>query len=206
MRRNGYTIIEILAAIVVFSIMMGVAVVSFRGTSDKDRLKTELVRVAGIIREARSRAYNGIIPSGASAYPLGGYGVYMNKTTKQIVLFADNDGDNYYDSGEELTTSTLNSKLNFTFIKKSNPQINQEVIKFNGDDYPTVYNQDACPPGGPPPNQFCLNHYIAIPTSGTTKNVMVQIFAGVTCNGRIKVSDKSATVQPLLIDTALVSC
>lgn len=205
MRRNGYTIIEILAAIVVFSIMMGVAVVSFRGTSDKDRLKTELVRVAGIIREARSRAYNGIMPTGATVYPAGGYGVYMNKTTKQIVLFADNDGDNYYDSGEEVSSSSLNAKLTFTFIKK-NPAITEEVIKFNSDDYPTVYNQQACPPGGPSGTSVCPNHQLTIPTSGQTQNVILQIFAGATCNGRIKVSDKSATVQPLLIDTSLVSC
>lgn len=203
MSKSGYTLIEIMAAIMIFTIMMGVLTISFRGVSDKDRLKSELVRVAGIIREARGRAFNGVIPAGQTSYPTGGYGVYMNQATKQIVLFADYDNDQYYDSSEALITSTLNSKLTFKFVKTT-PAITEQVIKFNGADYPRVYDQSHCPPPGP--GQFCLTNII-IPTSPpASKNLILQIYAGATCNGQVKVSDKTTAVEPLLIDTSLVSC
>jgi|GEM_PF-4289063 len=217
----GYTIIEILAAIMIFTMMMGVTIISFRGVTDKDRLKSEIVRVAGIVREARARAFNGVIPPGVNAvYPKGGYGVYMNKNTRQIVLFADKDGDNYYDIDidididETILSSLLSSKLSFNFIRKT-PFIIEEIIKFNGDDYPKVFDVSTCPP----PGDACPNTLIAIPTipqNSSTRNGLFQILLASSatppinfstiCFGQITVSDKTTTIEPLLIDTVLKNC
>ncbi len=203
MHKTGYTLIEIMASVMIMTVMMGIAIISFRGVTNTDRLKTDLVRVAGIIREARTRAFNGVIPKGATSYPTGGYGVYMNETTKQIVLFADNDDDNYYDTDEAIEMTYLNSKLTFKFIKKT-PIITEQVVKFNGSSYPLVFDQSHCPP--PADGELCLSNVTIPITPPASKNVLLQIYADATCKGQIKVSDKTSTIEPLLINTSLVNC
>ena len=104
-RNSGYTLIEMLVAIAIITIMVAVFVGSYSFGNNFDALKSETQRLAAVLRNARARDFNGIVQyvsictgggfntctkdsdctpntCGLSYYPPGGYGIHINNNYK----------------------------------------------------------------------------------------------------------------------------
>lgn len=208
MKQSGYTLVEILVAVSIFTMMTAYVVSNFRTVNNSDRLKADLARLTSVIREARASAFNGVIPKGQNSYPLGGYGIYFNKLDTTYTLFADINGDGFYDPDltdpkEAIQAYTFSENIQIKTLTKSSV-IKIMSMRFNGRNYPKFQNQTCSnQPPGPPDFNLCLP---AITSNFLNKGIIVTLSAtNSTCLGTINISD-SPDSDSLLVEDNVKGC
>ena len=187
--------IELLVVIAIFGILMGIAVVTMRGVGTKDIIKADADRVVAVLRQARNRAFNGIVNPADSVYPAGGWGLYLDNTVtpRQYILFADKSDDGIYDSDEGVATYTLSNNVNFRFLNGSVGTIAKGTIIFDGDSFPKLQNNCGAP--------LCLQFW-----TQNSSNIIFQIrVTGNSCIASIKFAP-TAQDSSLRIEQSLSGC
>jgi len=107
----GFTVLELVIVTGIMALLAAVAIANFRGFERDQVLDSEADKLASVLRQAQIFALTGQTTSDTRY----SYGVHLETclppATCQYILFSDLDGDNLYDSGEELSGNS------YEFIK-----------------------------------------------------------------------------------------
>lgn len=115
---RGYSILEVLAAITIVGIMSAVLLADYSSNRQSIFLKQATGQVIADLRTAQNMAmntakFNGQIPS-------GGYGIHFNSPpSSSYIIYADTDGQNDYDPGEEYAVRNLSSGIVISAVTAS---------------------------------------------------------------------------------------
>lgn len=103
----GFTMMELLAAIAVFSIMLGVTIMSFNKGENRDQLRLAGDQLASDFRKMQTAGLAGIISGEINAAAGGGFGLYLSTgQNDRYILFRDN-GNNSYEDGVDTVLNTI---------------------------------------------------------------------------------------------------
>ena len=129
---SGFTIIELLVVIFIIGLLSTLVLVNYRGGQKKYALSQSVQQLVSDLREAQNMAMSGVDIEGQYY----GYGVYVNRhdLNTSYQLYADENNDNKYDSGESLETVSLPEGIE---IKLTSPASKVDV--FFRSPEPTTY-------------------------------------------------------------------
>ena len=109
----GFTLVEMIVAVMVIGLLMTVSVVQFQSGRQDDALRSAAIRISDALRTSQSAALSGTLEEyqNASAYGVYAFQKTASKTctsgvatiTECLVLFADANADTTYDSTKDLT-------------------------------------------------------------------------------------------------------
>lgn len=201
--RQGYTLVEVMVSLIIFTILVTATIAAFRGVTINDRIKAAAQQLTSDMREARNQAFNGI--ADGVNYPTTGYGMYFDISTLPATysLFTDTDSNNYYEPAKDHTirTVTLPAEIGLQLSGKAN--VKKMAIFFNKSNYPLLYNQTSCPP--PDGVNFCLGWTINLPVNNPVAVKIQQVGASNGCSVSLKLAPTTAS-QSLLIDKEITGC
>ncbi|MFA6006819.1 MAG: type II secretion system protein [Candidatus Paceibacterota bacterium] len=103
--RSGFTLIELMVTLAIFTIMTGIVLANYPDFNTKISRDVLVQNVALAIREAQVHGIS--IRSQDIGTLATAYGVYINDT-QSYPLFSDNDSDNIYDSGDLIVPGNNN--------------------------------------------------------------------------------------------------
>ncbi|MBI2050602.1 MAG: prepilin-type N-terminal cleavage/methylation domain-containing protein [Parcubacteria group bacterium] len=107
-RTQGFTLIDLIVAIGIFTLVTTVAVANFSVGSRNDSVRLGASVASGLLRRAQTSTLTGALLSDGT-FPEGGYGVRLDASDAgTLTLFADKDGNfNYTDATEEVEDVAL---------------------------------------------------------------------------------------------------
>lgn len=111
-KNEGFTFIEMLIVIFIIGLIATSVVVSIRKSNKESSLRFARENLGAVLKQAQTMTFSGKTKLSGGEVPAGGYGVYIQTTTSYI-LFADDDGEGDYDSGEGIETINLPEKIEF---------------------------------------------------------------------------------------------
>jgi len=106
---KGFTLAELLVVMIIIVILTGVALVAVGDNSKRSQLKRNILELAVSMREVQNNAMTGQMQSGVVP---AAYGIYISDN-KTYQVFQDSNGNEAWDSGETLSTNTLESQVTF---------------------------------------------------------------------------------------------
>jgi len=120
MKKNAFTLIEFAVVIAIIAIITVLILANYQGGEKKYSLEGATQELITHLRRAQNMALAGVIDGGI--VPAGGYGLHLDTNTPDsYILFADNDEDATYDSGEAIETIKLSSKIRLSALSPSSP-------------------------------------------------------------------------------------
>lgn len=135
--QKSFTLIELLVVTSIIVLLTGFLLPNYRAGDRQLALQRSIHRVAQTLRTAQemamsSKEFLGSVPAG--------YGIYFDDSQPgQYILFADADGGQDYDSGEEVEVATLESGVEINTLSPSSPL----TILFMPPDPTIVFYPDA---------------------------------------------------------------
>ena len=101
--KKAFTLVELLVTSGIVAIVASMFFVNYHSTNKRSELIMAIQNLASDLRQAQSNSLGLFLYDSSS--PSGGWGVHMNinDSATSYKLFADNDGDYSYDSGESNT-------------------------------------------------------------------------------------------------------
>ena len=143
--KKGFTLVETLVVISIIILLTTIALPSYKSGQRQLALSRSANKMAHEIRGAQEMAMSARKHEGS--VPPGGYGVYFEKYTDDgsvnydIYLYADSDGDETYDSGEEVRAIYnesleiyLESEVKIKEVKINSSQPDETSINFRPPD------------------------------------------------------------------------
>lgn len=121
--KPGFTLIELIVAITIFSLITLAAVVNFRGTSPDTQLRLQAANLSSVLRQAQAlsqggQPFVGVVPS-------GGYGVQIATCSVppcNITLFADQNSNFTMEAPAEVVeTISLGEAITIAGLNFSSP-------------------------------------------------------------------------------------
>jgi len=108
--KKGFTLIELLTVLAIITILTSVSLFSYRSAQKEYLLENSARKLAQDIRRAEEMAISTrqiINPNNPTEkfVPKGGYGIYIKLSPTQIILFADCNDNQSYQSGNVCGTS-----------------------------------------------------------------------------------------------------
>lgn len=98
--RQGFTLTELLVAIAIFLVIVGISFASFRAGNDSTTLRHAAEKTSGLIQDALARSQVGQHT----------YGVHAEPGQSSVVLFIDSDNDLRFDADEGVETLQLDAR------------------------------------------------------------------------------------------------
>lgn len=121
--KQGFTLIELIVAISIFTLITLAAVVNFRGNDPSRQIKLQAANLVSVLRQAQVQAQAGEPFNGS--LPAGGYGVSISTCAVppcSITLFADQNGNFSMESPAEVVeTVSLGDQVTITAVSMSTP-------------------------------------------------------------------------------------
>ena len=115
---KGFTLIELILVMAIAGIMSVVVVSQYSQQRDYKALLLGEEQIANDIRMAQSYSYNILMDNGS--FSVGGYGINFSSvagSNSKYIIFADNDDDGVFDSGEEFEEIELPKNINIKSLK-----------------------------------------------------------------------------------------
>jgi len=110
MRKHGFTLVEMLVAIAIITIMVMLVLLNTNRTGSYEKVNAAANLIVDTTKETRSKAIS-VEQLATDVYP--SYGVHMDKGASQIIVFADCIADDNADG-------TVNNLDTFSFSNSSN--------------------------------------------------------------------------------------
>ena len=150
---RGFTLVELLISMSIFSVISGFVLVNFRAGARKDELRLAADQVTTVVRDALARATAGarvdvcvanavavVVPQGTSSCTNGGvlvqqippgWGVRFGiGSPNDMSLFADLNNNQLFDAGETYTTEVF-SLSGFVQAAAATPSGQETVVVFS---------------------------------------------------------------------------
>ena len=124
LKKSGFTLIELIVSVSIMGMMTALFLVNYHSANRRSDLTMTAQKMVADIRMAQNYAL-GLARYGAAGslnVPTGGWGLNIDlaNSNKQYLIFADDDGDKIYDSGEaNLAYGALVSSLPSNIIIES---------------------------------------------------------------------------------------
>ncbi len=120
---RGFTLVELLIAITIFTLITLAAVVNFRGADPSKQISLQAANVVSSLRQAQVQAQGGEPFNGS--LPQGGYGVAVSACSVppcSVTIFADQNGNFAMESPAEIVqTVSLGSQVTITGVSIGGP-------------------------------------------------------------------------------------
>lgn len=87
--KNGFTLIEVLVSMAIFTILFGITIVAFQQTRKIERLRGGTLQLVSDLQKVRNFSSTGMAQSGT--VPVGGYGIHLDKNATSYRIFADKE-------------------------------------------------------------------------------------------------------------------
>lgn len=100
---NGYTIIEMLAVLAIVAVLSTVILTNYTKNRQSEILLNETYKISQLIRRAQNLALSPQYGGGV----INGFGVYLLRNNSNVILFANKDANNVYNSGVDEIKETL---------------------------------------------------------------------------------------------------
>jgi len=111
MKKNGFTLLEILVVISIIIILTGIVLLNYRTTGQQLAIQRAAFKLAADIRRTQEMAMSAKELPG-TGIPIGGYGVYLqNANDISYLIYADTNpasGNEQYDAGGDTVVETIN--------------------------------------------------------------------------------------------------
>ena len=121
---SGYSLLELIIALGIITIISAVVVANFRQAEKSNNLRQSSLELESNIRLVRSQALAGQLIDGV--LPLGGYGLFFSlDQPTSYIIFADLDGDHYYDNNEQQKIMKLSTGV---IISNISPQRESHLV------------------------------------------------------------------------------
>lgn len=113
--RKAFTLIEILIVVAIIIIFTSLTIVFFGPGRQNLALIRSAHKLSQDIRKVSemalsSKEFQGFVPKK--------YGLYLEKNSNYYILFADIDGENDYDDGEEIEEVFLERKVKISYLSQ----------------------------------------------------------------------------------------
>jgi len=106
MKKSGFTLIELIVSVSIIAMVTGIFLANYSSANRRSDLIMTSQKLVSDIRMAQNYALGltryGL--SGSTNVPLGGWGIHFDLQsygTNKYVIFADDNGNGVYDSGED---------------------------------------------------------------------------------------------------------
>lgn len=116
-REGGYTLIEMLTVVSIIALLMGTTLYNYSRKKGSDVILFETQKLAQIIRRAQNLALSPRL----NGEMVNGFGVRMSVDSNSVFLFRDLDGDDIYDSGEEIEELILDAGVSIKELLPGSP-------------------------------------------------------------------------------------
>ncbi len=99
--KPGFTLVDLLVAIAIFVILTSLTIANFVTGKRRDALRQSGIVLTSLLQEAQTAALSGMTIN--SLTPTGGYGIHFDQNLpKQVIYFADMNGNQIYDQATDL--------------------------------------------------------------------------------------------------------
>ncbi len=110
--KKGFTLIEMLVVIAIIGILSLIVITRYKIFESKLALQRSATHLSQALRKAEEMAMAAKSSDKCNnEFPEGGYGVYLNKISQKIYIFADCDGNKRMTSNEEVAEVKLESDV-----------------------------------------------------------------------------------------------
>lgn len=106
--KKGYSLIELLIVLAIVATLTSIVTIRFLQINQKTAVKNATIQLAQIIKDIRSRTLSGQVYSNTTD---SNWGLYIDTTTTDLVVFADADGDGVYTSADDSTIVHLDGAV-----------------------------------------------------------------------------------------------
>lgn len=138
LNKKGFTIAELLIVVLIIGLITAFGINTYQVQREQFRFTESLTKVISLINTARnyaitSRAVYDPTKATPSFIPKEGYGIHMDKTTGELVLFANTGTDfDIYDVGdlieETYTLPDISNLDSITRVLELEPDIGDEAV------------------------------------------------------------------------------
>ncbi|MCK5413640.1 MAG: prepilin-type N-terminal cleavage/methylation domain-containing protein [Candidatus Pacebacteria bacterium] len=99
----GFSLIELMTVIAIVGIMTSIVVPYYTRNRDSKALSFGIEQIISDIRLVQNYAFSTLEADGS--YPVGGYGINFLIDSNEYIIFADQDGNMEYNSGDDIVNT-----------------------------------------------------------------------------------------------------
>lgn len=130
-QEKGFTIVELMVAVAIIFITSGIAAANYRHGDRQAALNNQAFQLMQDIRRVQelalsSREVDGVAPSA--------YGIYFSKDNNYYSIYADKNGNQEYNVGEEVESVLMNTVIEISDIqvmKNNEDWTSRDVVDIN---------------------------------------------------------------------------
>lgn len=145
MKKNAFTLIEVLTALAVISVLTGLILADYRSTQVQFSLERSADKLAQDLRRAEEMAISAKEIAGAPLTFRGGHGIFFQKDSQAYIIFSDLDDDKDYDGpGENVEELNLEKNVIVSgLLKETDPNLITLAVVFSPPDPAVNINEKA---------------------------------------------------------------
>jgi prepilin-type N-terminal cleavage/methylation domain-containing protein len=131
MKKNGFTLVELLTVIFIIALISGISYINFGDIRDQLALKRAVYQLAQDLRRAQEMAMSATKLEGCQLAK--GYGIYIDRiaNSKNYTLYGDVNGDENYSSGNDCIIKSIVIQEKGVVIKQINNTASANTVSIN---------------------------------------------------------------------------
>jgi prepilin-type N-terminal cleavage/methylation domain-containing protein len=137
---KGFTLIELLMVVSILLIFTAIYLPNLKKGDELFALQRAANKLAQDLRIASEMAMAGKLTG--SQFPRGGYGIYFPSTSDQYYLFADSNGDSFYNATDSIVENLSLQEKGVT-IQSISPSPPLSIVFFPPDPTVTIKNNSG---------------------------------------------------------------
>jgi prepilin-type N-terminal cleavage/methylation domain-containing protein len=142
--KRGFTMAELIVVMGILAILFTLSVNTYKNQRDQTSFNNSLIDILSVIKTARDYASTSKAAGNTGQVPVDGYGVYIDKANKKLILFANNGSDaNKYNTTEAAPGGKDGIEQEYMIPAKTNFKSLQLILIKNGVPTPVIGDKAA---------------------------------------------------------------